>query len=69
VDIGGALGSAAAHTPVLGYLRPEILTVREEAKALFEGPSDQAVAAIQRSFNLVRQDKKRMRVSARWRLF
>jgi hypothetical protein len=44
------------------HLPPELLRLKEKAAALASGPSHDRLAVIGRSFNLVRQDKKRMRV-------
>jgi hypothetical protein len=60
IDIGGAL----EHTPdaaVTRFIRQDILRIREAASSLASGPSSEAIATIHRSFNLVRQDKKRLR--------
>jgi adenylate kinase len=64
IDIGGTFESADAQSPLLQYISPEILSIKEPAEALERGPSDDAIATIRRSFNLLRQDKKRMRVFA-----
>jgi tetratricopeptide (TPR) repeat protein len=60
IDFDGTLEWKASGAPLAQYLPAEILRIREPAVALETGPSDQVVAAIRRTFNLVRQDKKRV---------
>jgi len=48
------------EAPLAQCLPSEILRIREPAIALETGPSDQVVVTIRRTFNLVRQDKKRV---------
>lgn len=62
IDFDGTLEWKAGETPLAHLLPVEILRIREPASALQAGPSDQVVTTIRRTFNLVRQDKKRMRV-------
>jgi WD40 repeat protein len=64
IDFGGSLEFAAGPATLAPYLPAEILRIREPADALTQGVSDEAVAAITRTFTLVRQDTKRMRVFA-----
>jgi hypothetical protein len=61
VSIDGALDWGRAETPLLRYLPPEILRIYEPREALSSGPSAETVSTIHRSFNLVRQDTKRLR--------
>lgn len=63
IDFDGTLEWKADDAPLAQYLPAEILRIREPAAALKSGPSDQVVATIRRSFNLVRQDKKRVNLS------
>jgi hypothetical protein len=56
------LSSAEASGAVIDILPSDVLRIKERAAALIEGmPSGEVVAAIHRSFNLVRQDRKRLR--------
>jgi hypothetical protein len=64
IDFDGSLEWKTNDAPVVQYLPPELIRIREPASALRTGPSDQVVAAIRRTFNLVRQDKKRVRAFA-----
>ena len=61
VSIDGALDRRQSETRLLHYLPSEILKIDEPAEALFSGPSVETVSTIQRSFTIVRQDKKRVR--------
>ena len=60
VSIDGALDWRRAEAPLLRYLPPEILRINEPREALSSGPSAETVSTIHRSFNLVRQDTKRL---------
>ena len=64
IDFDGTLEWTQKDAPLAPYLPAEILRIREPAGALQAGPSDQAVATIRRTFNLVRQDKKRVNAMA-----
>ncbi len=61
IDFGGALSKIGSTEGVLAYLDPEVLRVNESQEALVSGPSGTVLAEIQESFNLLRQDQKRMR--------
>ena len=60
IDFDGTLEWKANDAPLAQCLPAEILRIREPAIALETGPSDQVVVIIRRTFNLVRQDKKRV---------
>ncbi len=62
IDFDGSLEWKSDDVPLAPYLPPEILRIRERASALQTGPSEQVVATLRQTFNLVRQDKKRARV-------
>jgi WD40 repeat protein len=62
IDFAGSLDLTEPDAPLAPYLSADILKIREPAAALHSGPSEETVVAIGRSFGLVRQDKKRMRV-------
>jgi tetratricopeptide (TPR) repeat protein len=64
IDFDGTLEWKSNDVPLAQYLLPEILRIRESTVALEIGPSDDVVATIRRSFNLVRQDKKRVNALA-----
>ena len=61
VDINGVLEAAAIDMPLLRYLPSELLRINETADRISSGPSPEALASINRSFDLVRQDTKRLR--------
>jgi tetratricopeptide (TPR) repeat protein len=60
IDFDGTLEWKTNDAPLAQCLPSEILRIREPAIALETGPSDQVVVTIRRTFNLVRQDKKRV---------
>jgi tetratricopeptide (TPR) repeat protein len=62
IDFDGTLEWKTQDTPLAQYLPAEILRIREPALALEAGPSELVVDTIRRTFNLVRQDKKRVNV-------
>jgi tetratricopeptide (TPR) repeat protein len=64
IDFAGSLEWKEAESPLAGYLPAEILRIKEPAGALQSGPSEEAIAILRRTFKLVRQSKKRMRVFA-----
>jgi hypothetical protein len=64
IDFAGSLDSTEAPSPLAPLLPPETLRIKESAERLRTGPSDESVATIRRTFNLLRQDKKRARVFA-----
>jgi WD40 repeat protein len=64
IDFGGSLDRLPADSPLQRHLQDEILRIREVPAALVDGPSDDAVATIRRTFTLVRQDKKRLMLLA-----
>jgi WD40 repeat protein len=61
IDFGGSLDRIPAEVPIVRHLGDAIIRIRENSTALAEGPSDEVVATIRRSFTLVRQDTKRLR--------
>jgi WD40 repeat protein len=61
IDFGGSLDRLPADAPIGRHLQDEILRIREVPTALADGPSDEVVATIRRTFTLVRQDTKRLR--------
>jgi WD40 repeat protein len=64
IDFDGSLEWKTTDSPLAPYLPAEILRIREPSAALEAGPSEQVIATLRRTFNLVRQDKKRLRVFA-----
>ena len=64
IDFDGSLEWRTNDVPLAQYLPAQILRIKEPIAALKTGPSDQVVATIRRTFNLVRQDKKRVRAFA-----
>src|SRR5262249_6880871 len=60
IDFDGTLEWKANDAPLAQYMPAEILRIREPAIALETGPSEEVVATIRRTFNLVRQSKKRV---------
>jgi tetratricopeptide (TPR) repeat protein len=62
IDFEGTLEWKAGETPLAQYLPAEILRIREPATALDAGPSALVVDTIRHTFNLVRQDKKRVNI-------
>jgi tetratricopeptide (TPR) repeat protein len=64
IDFAGSLDWNEAGCPLAQYLPSEILRVKESAAALESGPSEGTISTLRRTFNLVRQDKKRTRVFA-----
>jgi WD40 repeat protein len=64
IDFAGSLEWTEPDSPLAPYLPADILRIKEPAAALHSGPSEETGASIRRTFNLVRQDKKRMRVFA-----
>jgi WD40 repeat protein len=61
IDFAGSTESKEPDAPLAKYLPPEILRVKETAEALQSGPSDQTVTTIRQTFDLVTQEKKRVR--------
>lgn len=61
IDIGGALSGVGAGEGIFRYLDPEMLRVNEADAALLDGPSEDVLEQIRDSFNLLRQDQKRIR--------
>lgn len=64
IEFEGSLSAANLPTTVAGFLPPEMLRIPESVAALSSGPSQQVLDAIQRTFVLVRQDRRRMRALA-----
>jgi WD40 repeat protein len=64
IDFGGSLEWKESESPLAQYLPAQILRIKEPKAALESGPSDETVATIRQTFNLVRQDKKRLRAMA-----
>ena len=64
INFAGSLDWKRSDSGLAPYLPADIIKINEPATALHSGPSEEAVADIRRTFNLVRQDKKRMRVLA-----
>jgi WD40 repeat protein len=63
IDFDGSLHGLPADSPLAPYLSADVLRIRESG-TLDEAPSDKTFASILKTFNLVRQDKKRMRAFA-----
>lgn len=64
IDIAGSLNFKNSDSTFASILREEILRIREPVTALDFGPSHETIVTIHRTFNLVRQDKKRIVVIA-----
>lgn len=64
IDFGGSLESPPTATNLSRLITSRHIAIRESAERLAAGPSDQALAAVRRGFNLVRQDRKRLRFLA-----
>lgn len=64
IDFEGSLDASLAGSMLAGYLSAEFLRIRESKDAIEHGPSSNTLAALRRTFNLVRQDKKRVTVLA-----
>ena len=62
IDFGGSLEWQQSVSRLAEFLPPQILRIKEPTSALNSGPSDETVASIRQTFDLVRQDKKRLRV-------
>jgi hypothetical protein len=62
IDFGGSLEWQQSVSRLAKFLPPQILRIKEPTTALNSGPSDATVASIRQTFDLVRQDKKRLRV-------
>jgi len=61
IDIGGALSGMGTDEGIFRHLDPEMLRVHETKTALGDGPSEDVLGQIRDSFNLLRQDQKRVR--------
>lgn len=64
IDFDGALDPHGRSDGIFRYLPPDLLRVPEAAGALRLGPTEEIVQDIRNSFDLVRQDRKRVRVFA-----
>jgi tetratricopeptide (TPR) repeat protein len=64
IDFGGSLKWHSDGPELFRYLPDEMIRIEESASALAVGPSAETIATLRRSFNLVRQDKKRLRAFA-----
>ena len=62
INFAGSLDLTESDSGLAPYLPADIIKINEPAAALASGPSEETVADIRRTFNLVRQDKKRMGV-------
>lgn len=63
IDFGGSLRAIPPSIGLAAYLPTEIIRIEESADALAQGPSSDTLATLRRSFNITRQDKKRLRVA------
>jgi WD40 repeat protein len=61
IDFGGALSGIGTGGGIYRYLDPEMLRVIETSTALADGPSEDVLQQILDSFDLLRQDQKRIR--------
>ena len=59
IDFAGSLERLEPDSPLAPYLSANTLKIKEPAAALQSGPSEETVATIDRTFDLVRQDTKR----------
>ena len=62
IDFGGALAGIGSDEGLFKYLDPDMLRVLEADEALANGPSEEVLDQIRGSFNLLRQDQKRVRI-------
>jgi hypothetical protein len=61
IDFGGSLFPAERTAPLFQHLQPETLAIREASDRLAAGPSLEALKELRASFDLQRQDRKRIR--------
>ena len=61
IDIANGLSKSDREEKAFSYLNPEILQIKETSEAMTEGPSLEAIDEIRKSFDLLRQDQKRIR--------
>lgn len=61
IDIDGNLDPEGRNEKIFEYLDPDGLRIHETAEAMETGPGTEVLEDIRRTFNLVRQDKKRVR--------
>lgn len=64
IDFDGSLDGLDPANPLARHLPPELLRILEASDALSKGPSDETIATIEKTFGIVRQDRKRVRVLA-----
>lgn len=64
ISIGGSLDWKSIEGPLVPFLPPTMLRIVEAADALARGPSEETVAAVRRTFDLVMQNRKRVRALA-----
>lgn len=62
IDFGGSLEAGLEAAPFCHRLPPELIRIRESKDCLGASPSDEAVSALRRTFDLTRQDTKRIRI-------
>lgn len=62
IDVNGSLSELDENDGCGKYLDADILRIPELQSALMSGPSESVIADIVSSFNLTRQDKKRLRL-------
>jgi hypothetical protein len=62
IDFEGSLATLPDDSPVTRFLPPSVLRIQESRDRLSEGPSADALAALTRTFDITRQQQKRVRV-------
>jgi WD40 repeat protein len=60
IDFDGSIEFKASDSPLRNFLPPEVIRVKENLQALDIGPTDETVAAIRQTFDLILQYNKRL---------
>jgi hypothetical protein len=60
IDFDGSLDAALMGPALAGNLPEEFIRVHQPRESMSQGPTPDALAALRRTFNLTRQDKKRV---------
>lgn len=61
IDFGGSLDWPSAEAAIARLLPADIIRIKEPSEALEHGPASDTVSTIQRTFTIVRQNRKRAR--------
>lgn len=62
IDFEGSLSNAPVDSPVTRHLTPDTLFITESSQTLHSGPSAATINAVRGTFNLLRQQQKRLRL-------